>query len=177
MFLDVLFARSLSLKKPPVRLIGAETGGCHHQNHFCCTVITIIIIFWNLSPHNSFQWFCRAKFWKCSKARPSCSNLPISLFSRSAAFYLDVKTSSYTFQNEFYACEHSSLSLSSMTPRAKVIYWPNVVKVVAKKFRFTLDYFYTHSFSVHHPPRHYYQGNCCNHDYKTWWLIIKIFNI
>ena len=29
------------------------------------------------------------------------------IFLRSAAFYLDVKTSSYTFQNEFYACEFS----------------------------------------------------------------------
>ena len=33
-----------------------------------------------------------------------------SLLSRSAAFYLDVKTSSYTFQNEFYACEFSSMT-------------------------------------------------------------------
>ena len=174
MFLDVLFARSLSLKKPPVRLIGAEIGGCHHQNHF---------FYCHHYNHNFlepfFSMILQVEILEILKARPSCSNLPISLnpFSRSAAFYLDVKTSSYTFQNEFYACEHSSLSLSSMTPRAKVIYWPNVVKVVAKKFRFTLDYFYTHSFSVHHPPRHYYQGNCCNHDYKAWWLIIKIFNI
>ena len=50
-----------------------------------------------------------------SLSRSPSSSLPLSSlltssFRRSAAFYLDVKTSSYTFQNEFYACEWSSAS-------------------------------------------------------------------
>ena len=45
-----------------------------------------------------------------SSALSPLSSLLRSSFRRSAAFYLDVKTSSYTFQNEFYACEWSSAS-------------------------------------------------------------------
>ena len=67
-----------------------------------------------------------------SSALSPLSSLLRSSFRRSAAFYLDVKTSSYTFQNEFYACEWSSASaqhhMSNPTPRIPLFVRPSVTE-------------------------------------------------